>query len=94
MHDPVTVVALLIEMEAVESLFLHGQLTSGAVASGDLERFAGAQRKDLVARGVLRQLQVPAVAVTAVERIERAECQRETKARPPKIIGLNLGEVD
>ncbi|MNF49230.1 hypothetical protein D3C84_304960 [compost metagenome] len=91
-HDPVMVAALLIKMKAVEFFFFHHQLAVNA--AGNLEGFTAAQRKYLVARCVLRQIQVPAKPVTAVQPIERAIRQSQAKARATQIIGLNVGQVD
>ncbi|MNL20165.1 hypothetical protein D3C87_1414000 [compost metagenome] len=79
-------------MKAVEFFFLHHQLAVDA--AGNLEGFAGAQGKYLVARCELRQTQVPAKSVTAVQLIERARRQCQAKARATQIIGLNVGQVD
>ncbi|MNO77721.1 hypothetical protein D3C76_688400 [compost metagenome] len=80
MHDPV-VILVLMEMKTVEFFFLHHQLPADTVATGDLEGFTGAQGQDLVARRVLGQLQVPAIAVATVLPVERAVRQRQGKTR-------------
>ncbi len=59
-----------VEVESVEFLFRHRQ--RGATGAVDTEGFAGAQGQDVGAGIVLRQLQIPAPSVAAVDRVERA----------------------
>ncbi|PBI97098.1 hypothetical protein BSG18_57490 [Pseudomonas ogarae] len=55
-HDPIDIVAIVEEVEAVEFLFLD---PGRGAAAGDLEGFAGGQGKDAVVGRELGQVEIP-----------------------------------
>ncbi|MHC8305649.1 hypothetical protein [Pseudomonas sp. PB3P13] len=92
MLDAVALVAQVMEMKGVDFLFRNVR-TIGP-AENDLEGFTGIQRQNAVDGIELRQLQVPALAETAVGGVECVKRQLQGNDRATEVIGLEFRQRD